>query len=58
MTHHKRIEELECMLAESRRVGLSAIARAEKWRAALMKIRQLSGDSMIRNFADESLLDI
>lgn len=58
MTTHKRIEELECLLAEARRVGLSAISRAEKWREALTTISHRARDITIRDLANDALLDI
>jgi hypothetical protein len=58
MNTQKRIEELETLLAEARRVGLSAIARAEKWRTALSTISTRASDTTIRDFANTALLDI
>ena len=58
MHTHKRIEELEKLLAESRQVGLSAISRAEKWREALSTISQRAGDFATRDIAKQALLNI
>lgn len=58
MTKTHNVDELETLLAEARQVGLSAIARAEKWREALVKISQRCSDTAIRDFARNALLDI
>jgi len=58
MTTDNRIRELEAMLAEARETGLSAIARDDKWRAALSTISTRARDTVSRDIARNALLDI